>query len=112
MSQGSIQANRNCMEAEKMRSGHALTDSDRQPWLQTLANLLEEHVCSQTMCVMACSCLKKRYRQVLSGEAAGASHADDIAFVSAPSQISFSDNSLISDTALLLTGSILDLVSS
>ena len=69
-----------------MKSGHPLTDEDRQPWLQKLASLLEEHVCDHSMCVMACSCLKTRYRKVLSGEASGASHADDIAFVSPPLQ--------------------------
>lgn len=69
--------------AEKMKNGHPLSDADREPWLETLAGLLEKHVCSQTMCVMACSCLKTRYRQILSGEARGASHADDIAFVRA-----------------------------
>lgn len=68
---------------EKMRSGQALTDEDRWPWLQTLAGVLEEHCSHEKQCVMACSCLKRRYRQVLSGEEKEAPHTDEIAFVSA-----------------------------
>ena len=73
--------------AEKMKKGEALTDDDRLPWLQKLAQLLEQHVKAQTPCVLACSCLKLRYRKVLSGENEGADHAGDIAFVSLSSQL-------------------------
>ena len=69
---------------DKMRSGQPLTDGDRDPWLHTLARLLETHVKKRAMCVLACSCLKRRYREVLSGESHAAAHTDDIAFVSIP----------------------------
>ncbi len=47
---------------EKMRAGLALSDEDRVPWLQGLAELIhddEGHV------VLACSALKDQYRQIL-----------------------------------------------
>ena len=68
-----------CTCAEKMRSGTPLTDEDRLPWLQTLANLLERHATRGERCVLACSALKESYRAILSGQDP---YADAIAFVS------------------------------
>ena len=65
-----------------MRAGNELTDEDRLPWLRTLAGLLEQHVKEDSLCVVACSCLKVIYRQILSGEQESRDHAADIAFVS------------------------------
>ena len=45
---------------EKMRSGSALTDRDRLPWLESLSSLLAR----EEGCVVACSALKKSYRLV------------------------------------------------
>lgn len=59
-----------------------MTDEDRWPWLNKLAAILEEHCSHEKQCVLACSCLKRRYRQILSGEEAGAAHTEEIAFVS------------------------------
>ena len=42
----------------KMRSGRALTDEDRQPWLSSLSTLLSR----EEGCVLACSALRKCYR--------------------------------------------------
>ena len=42
----------------KMRSGRALTDEDRQPWLSSLSTLLG----GEEGCVLACSALRKCYR--------------------------------------------------
>ena len=42
----------------KMRSGRALTDEDRQPWLSSLSTLLRR----EEGCVLACSALRKCYR--------------------------------------------------
>ena len=50
---------------EKMRAGQPLTDEDRWPWLARLAELLEEHVASQQSAVLACSALRKIYREKL-----------------------------------------------
>jgi len=46
----------------KMAAGHPLDDTDRAPWLQRLADWLAQH---PDGCVLACSALKRRYRDVL-----------------------------------------------
>jgi len=51
---------------EKMAGGAALTDIDRQPWLENLADLLAKHQ-DQGM-VLACSALKASYREVLNSK--------------------------------------------
>lgn len=48
---------------QKMASGQALNDDDRKGWLETLNTLAKKH--SKTGAVIACSALKKSYRQVL-----------------------------------------------
>ncbi len=50
---------------DKMQAGHPLTDEDRWPWLQTLNGILCDHATHGTGCVLACSALKKVYRDVL-----------------------------------------------
>ena len=67
--------------ADKMRSGQALTDEDRWPWLDRLASLLKDHAVKGTRCVVACSALKRAYREHLSGFRDAADHAPHIAFV-------------------------------
>lgn len=47
---------------KKMESGTALNDDDRQPWLEELASQLQSH---KDGCVIACSALKRRYRDTL-----------------------------------------------
>lgn len=51
----------------KMSSGVPLTDEDRWPWLDALANWLAAH--NATGGVLGCSALKRRYRDVLRGGA-------------------------------------------
>jgi gluconokinase len=46
----------------KMAAGDPLTDTDRAPWLARLADWLADE---QDGCVLACSALKRRYRDVL-----------------------------------------------
>jgi gluconokinase len=46
----------------KMAAGHPLDDDDRAPWLRHLADWLGEHPGG---CVLACSALKRRYRDML-----------------------------------------------
>jgi gluconokinase len=48
---------------EKMTAGIPLTDADRAPWLATVHQHLAAHV--GTGLVMACSALKRRYRDTL-----------------------------------------------
>jgi gluconokinase len=50
---------------EKMAAGIPLTDEDRRPWLQTLGKLLAEHHARGQGTVLACSALKRAYRDVL-----------------------------------------------
>ena len=52
---------------EKMRSGIALTDEDRRPWLDAIAAWIDSQRMRERPCVVACSALKRRYRERLSG---------------------------------------------
>ena len=50
---------------EKMGRGIPLTDEDRQPWLQQLRSLIERSLEANEGAVLACSALKKKYRDEL-----------------------------------------------
>jgi gluconokinase len=50
---------------EKMAAGRPLTDEDRRPWLRTLARLLAERHARGQGTVLACSALRRAYRDVL-----------------------------------------------
>jgi gluconokinase len=52
---------------QKMANGVPLTDSDRQPWLEKLHDILSGHAQAQQPVVLACSALKREYRQILAG---------------------------------------------
>jgi gluconokinase len=56
---------------EKMARGEALNDVDRQPWLERLHDLLEEHLRDHQPLVLACSALKASYREVLTSNLEG-----------------------------------------
>lgn len=49
----------------KMESGVPLTDADRGPWLRELAGWIGEHDALGESTVMACSALKRDYRDLL-----------------------------------------------
>lgn len=49
----------------KMSSGQALNDDDRQGWLETLNNLAKDQL-AKNSCVIVCSALKQKYRDILS----------------------------------------------
>ncbi len=49
----------------KMASGTPLNDNDRYPWLARLHDLLAEHEERGETAVLACSALKKKYRDQL-----------------------------------------------
>ena len=55
---------------EKMKSGRALDDDDRQPWLETLASRLPQWD-AQGGAVLACSALKETYRETLGSKFSG-----------------------------------------
>lgn len=50
---------------KKMASGIPLTDTDREPWLHSLAQLVTRAE-NEGGAVVACSALKQRYREMLS----------------------------------------------
>jgi gluconokinase len=50
---------------EKMRSGHPLTDKDRRPWLEQLRQQVERSLSAGENTVLACSALKRAYRERL-----------------------------------------------
>lgn len=50
---------------DKMASGVALTDEDRFPWLETVRDRLDAVLVAEGSAVLACSALKRRYRDVL-----------------------------------------------
>jgi gluconokinase len=49
----------------KMKSGHPLTDEDRWPWLKAIADEIERVCKAGGHVVIACSALKRSYRNVL-----------------------------------------------
>ncbi len=53
---------------EKMRAGTALTDEDRWPWLEKVADWIRDHTNAGLPGIITCSALKRSYRDVLRGE--------------------------------------------
>ncbi|HET9577865.1 MAG TPA: gluconokinase [Usitatibacter sp.] len=51
----------------KMRSGVALTDADRWPWLDAIAAWIRERRAAGARCVIACSALRRAYRERIAG---------------------------------------------
>jgi gluconokinase len=52
----------------KMRSGVALTDADRKPWLHAITAWMDERIAAGESAVAGCSALKQRFRdQLLAG---------------------------------------------
>jgi gluconokinase len=49
----------------KMSAGHPLTDEDRWPWLQAIADEIDRVCTAGERAVIACSALKRAYRDVL-----------------------------------------------
>ncbi len=50
---------------EKMSRGDPLTDEDRQPWLERIAQLIGEQLAKEQPAVVASSALKRSYRERL-----------------------------------------------
>jgi gluconokinase len=50
---------------EKMSAGHPLTDEDRWPWLNAIADEIERVCEAGEHAVIACSALKRVYREIL-----------------------------------------------
>ena len=56
---------------EKIRHGIALDDDDRRPWLERLHAAIAGWIAEGKNVVLACSALKRTYRQQLEAGAAG-----------------------------------------
>lgn len=50
---------------EKMSRGEPLTDQDRWPWLQAIADWIDQHRKAGTTAVVTCSALKRAYRDIV-----------------------------------------------
>lgn len=50
---------------QKMANGIPLDDNDRQPWLESLRDFIDDHLSSERNMILACSALKKKYRRLL-----------------------------------------------
>jgi gluconokinase len=55
---------------DKMHNGIPLTDEDRRPWLEAVAASIDKTRSAGGRAVVACSALKRRYRDVLVGDRA------------------------------------------
>ena len=53
---------------EKMHARIPLTDADRRPWLEAIAEFIDRTREAHGHAVVACSALKRRYRQILIGD--------------------------------------------
>jgi len=49
----------------KMKAGHPLSDADRRPWLQAIADEIDQLSDLDEHVVIACSALKRAYRDIL-----------------------------------------------
>ncbi len=56
----------------KMKSGEPLTDGDRWPWLDRVGAVLRDRAAYPAGVAVACSALRRSYRDRIRGEAAGA----------------------------------------
>ena len=52
----------------KMRAGLPLTDDDRKPWLAAIDSWMDDIIASGQSAVLACSALKRNYRDDLVGQ--------------------------------------------
>ena len=53
------------VNVEKMERGEPLTDADRMPWLRAIGACMDERIAAGESALIACSALKRRYRETL-----------------------------------------------
>ena len=56
---------------DKMQAGHALTDEDRWPWLERVADWIEGQIDAGRNGIITCSALKRAYRDILNRRGSG-----------------------------------------
>jgi carbohydrate kinase (thermoresistant glucokinase family) len=59
------------VNVEKMRSGQALNDQDRLPWLRAIARWIDERLAAHQPGIITCSNLKRAYRNITIGTRRG-----------------------------------------
>jgi carbohydrate kinase (thermoresistant glucokinase family) len=68
---------------EKMRSGRPLDDADRWPWLERVAQWIDERLAAGEPGIITCSNLKRAYRRITIGERKGVT----LVFLHAPEPV-------------------------
>lgn len=53
---------------EKMIKGIPLTDKDRDPWLESIRNIVEKNLKNSNNVIIECSALKQSYRDIIKQE--------------------------------------------
>jgi gluconokinase len=66
---------------EKIRHSISLTDDDRRPWLEALRAQIDSWLSAGENAVLACSALKRSYRQQLEAGPERAASANEVRFV-------------------------------
>lgn len=56
---------------EKMKAGHPLTDDDRWPWLEKVAEWVEQRLDASENGLITCSALKRSYRDIVNRRGSG-----------------------------------------
>ena len=56
---------------EKMHAGHPLTDNDRAPWLERVADWVDERLDAGENGLITCSALKRSYREIIGRRGSG-----------------------------------------
>jgi gluconokinase len=56
---------------EKMEAGHPLTDEDRAPWLEKVAEWVDDRLDARENGLITCSALKRSYRDVINRRGSG-----------------------------------------
>jgi gluconokinase len=56
---------------DKMKAGHPLTDDDRWPWLEKVAEWVEERLDAGENGLITCSALKRSYRDIVNRRGSG-----------------------------------------
>jgi carbohydrate kinase (thermoresistant glucokinase family) len=56
---------------EKMAAGHPLTDEDRRPWLERVAEWIEGRLDAGDNGIITCSALKRSYRDLIARRGSG-----------------------------------------
>jgi carbohydrate kinase (thermoresistant glucokinase family) len=68
---------------EKMRAGRPLGDADREPWLERVAQWIDERLAAGEPGIITCSNLKRAYRRITVGDRKGVT----LVFLHAPESV-------------------------